>query len=146
MKRTKIKKDRFETDPFLQVKVLQTELSRRVGQFGGGHNLEGKEKCGLKKELSEEIMMKTKQRTKGAMSKMLQERAIKNSYLQKQRELREKVVEMEEQRKEQVGVCVCVCVCVYVCVCLCVWLWVMCFFVAFRFISVFCACYFCSLL
>ena len=92
----------FEENKENNVQVLQVELERRLKQFGKGHNLTGKEESGVKKELSEEVLLKTKRRYKGAMSKVLQEQAMKNAYIQKQKELRERIHEMETRRKEEV--------------------------------------------
>ena len=48
-------KEDFESDKENQVQVLQREMDRRLEGFGGGHQLEGVEDCGVKKEICEEV-------------------------------------------------------------------------------------------
>ena len=49
-----------------------------------------------------QVVIRTQQRYKGAMNRVLREKMVKNDYVRKQKELRDMVHNMELLRKEQV--------------------------------------------
>ncbi|XP_065645436.1 uncharacterized protein LOC100208035 isoform X2 [Hydra vulgaris] len=92
----------FEGKQKEDVNILLEQLNNRLKSIGEGHNIANKENFGKMKELTVAERALITKRYKRAINKILEEKAKNENSIAEQSKLRNKIVAMEENRKQTI--------------------------------------------
>eukprot|EP00111_Clytia_hemisphaerica_P003856 TCONS_00011070-protein len=82
--------------------ILLVELERRMKALGEAHNLQGKENHGVKEALTADEELHIVERTRLAYKKLKEQQEEHITMLDKEKALREKIHQMETDRKDNI--------------------------------------------